>query len=213
MYDLFYFKSPRNHLLVGIVVALWPDIFPRANTKLAETPLVETIVWCVFNTGPDTYSVEMKVGETKENFEKETGFRANAFKADSLVKKFLEMAKETTEDEKLLNEITKSLLLIGRCKGYLWVNNNIFMRLLKIVGEEKNQTFLSWVFSTLGIVSRVYPVEGRENIKQIFESVLKMLSSRDIPVQLERSCVWALFHLGYHLQLQVWSIFSPALVT
>ena len=56
--------------MVGIVVALWPEIFPKADTKLAKTPLVETIVWCVFNTGPDTFSVEMKVGETQENFEK-----------------------------------------------------------------------------------------------------------------------------------------------
>ena len=29
IYDLFYFKSPRNHILIGIVIALWPQVFPR----------------------------------------------------------------------------------------------------------------------------------------------------------------------------------------
>ena len=34
IYDLFYFKSPRNHILVGIVVALWPEVFPRQETDI-----------------------------------------------------------------------------------------------------------------------------------------------------------------------------------
>ena len=40
---------------------------------------------CVFNTSPSVYSPEMMVNETKENFEKDYGYRANTHKAEELV--------------------------------------------------------------------------------------------------------------------------------
>ena len=204
VYDLFFFKSPRNHLLVGIVVALWPEVFPKVDSELASTPVVQTIVWCVFNTGPETFSVDMKIGENRDNFESETGFRANSYQAETLVKNFIALAKQSMLEGGRLQEITKSLLLIGRCKGHRWVHNNIISRLMKSLSVEGDQTFLAWVISTLGLLSRVYPADGRENIREIFQSVAAMLSNREIEPELEKSCVLALFHLGYHLQLQVW---------
>ena len=210
VYDLFFFKSPRNHLLVGIVVALWPQIFPKVSTDLAGTPLVETLVWCIFNTGPETFTAEMKVGETQENFERETGFKANSVKAESLVLKMIQLANENLVEDETLEEITKSLLVIGRCKGYRWVHNNIFTRLLKSlsqgVGTGGKEEFMTWVLSTIGLLSRIYPAEGRSSIKPIFESIESMLKNNELTSEMEAACVYALFQLGYHLQVQVCTV-------
>ena len=208
MYDLFFFKSPRNHLLVGIVVALWPQVFPRANTDLGRSPLVETLVWCVYNTGPETFTAEMKVEETQQNFERETGFKANSVKADSLVIKMIQLANENlVDDDDTLEEITKSLLVIGRCKGYRWVHNNIFARLLKSLSEGQGaggkQKFMTWVFSTIGLLSRIFPAEGRTTIKPIFEDLETILRKTELTPEMEKAYVSALIQLGHHLQLQV----------
>ena len=207
VYDLFFFKSPRNHLLVGIVVALWPQIFPKVNTDLAGSPLVETLVWCIFNTGPETFSAEMKIGETQENFERETGFKANSVKAESLVVKMIQVANDNLVEDETLEEIAKSFLVIGRCKGYRWVHNNIISRLLKSLGEGPGtcgkEGFMAWVISTLGLLSRIYPAEGRNSIKSIFESIESMLVKNELTPETENAYVYALFQLGHHLQMQV----------
>ena len=77
-------------------------------------------------------------------------------------------------------DLTRALLLLGRCKDYRWVNNNIFTRLLKRLADiwtksEGDQSFMCWVISTLGLLSRVYPAEGREQLKSIMESVTSIL--------------------------------------
>ena len=206
VYDLFFFKSPRNHLLVGIVVALWPQIFPKVNTDLAGSPLMETLVWCIFNTGPETFSPEMKVGVTQDNFEKETGFKANSVKAESLVIKMITLANDNLVEAETLEEITKSLLVIGRCKGYRWVHNNIFTRLMKSLGEGGRQDFMNWVISTIGLLSRIFPAEGRSSIKTIYENIETMLRTVDLTPDMEKTYVSALLQLGHHLQLQVCSL-------
>ena len=94
LFDLFYFKSPRNHLLLGIVMALWPDALPLASDPLAKTPLMETLVWCVFNTGPAQKAPEMKVQEVKDDFARNYGYKQNLWKADDLVKKYIAVAAE-----------------------------------------------------------------------------------------------------------------------
>ena len=203
VYDLFFFKSPRNHLLVGIVVALWPQIFPKVHTELAGSPLVETLVWCVFNTGPETFTAEMKVGETQQNFERETGFKANSVKAESLVIKMINLAHDNLVEAERLEEITKSLLVIGRCKGYRWAHNNIFTRLMKSLGEGGKQEFMTWVISTMGTLSRIYPAEGRSSIQSIFENLQTLLTTAELTPEIETAYVSALFQLGHHLQLQV----------
>merc|ERR1719154_1030777 len=105
IYDLFYFKSPRNHILIGIVIALWPQVFPNQGEPLSQTPMMETIVWCVFNTGPEVYSPEMMVNETKEIMEKDYNYRPSSHKAEELVIRFVKLAEDNGGDTPLLEEI------------------------------------------------------------------------------------------------------------
>lgn len=210
IYDLFYFKSPRNHVLVGIVIALFPEVFVDNGTSLSKTPIIDTIVWCIFNTSPEKFAPEMKVDETKYNFEKDYGFKSHSIKAEELVIKFIKLAEENVGNQDLLDEISASLLLLGRCKEFRWVNNNIFSRLMKSLSGlfnsgsiSSNQTFLSWVISSLGLLSRIFPAEGRDNIKEIYVSVEALLKGHSLNAEAENACVISLLQLGYHLQTQV----------
>jgi len=210
IFDLFYFKSPRNHILIGIVIALWPEIFPHGHSSLSTTPLAETIAWCIFNTGPAQKSPEMLVQETKDNFVREYGYKANAVKADTLVKKFIKLAEEKSHNKELLEEVAMCLLLIGRSKEFRWVNNNISARLLKSLAsvwggaDTGDQAVLRWVITTLGLLSRVYPAEGREQVKTLYTSVEALLGKgAGLQPETELACINALLHLGYHLQSQV----------
>ena len=110
LFDLFYFKSPRNHLLLGIVMALWPDSLPAASDPLASTPLMETLVWCVFNTGPAQKAPEMKVREVQDDFVRNYGYKQNLWKADDLVKRFIAVA-ESGPSEAELKEVTAQVIL------------------------------------------------------------------------------------------------------
>lgn len=206
VYDLFYFKSPRNHILVGIVVALWPEVFPHSSSPSAGNPLVESLVWAVFNTGPGQKSPEMKCQQTQDNFVKEYGYKQHSTKAEELIVKFIGVAK-TTKDSTVLDDLTRCLLLIGKCKDYRWVNNNISNRLLKCLADVwsqgGDQTMLRWVLCTLGLLSRVYPAEGRDQLKQLFDPIILMLGGGELLPETEIVCVRALLHLGYHLQSQV----------
>ena len=155
---------------------MWPDVFCDSSDSLSTTPMMESIVWCLFNTSPDTFSPEMLVDETKRNFEKDYGHKANMVKAEELVIKFIKVAEENVRDEEMLEEVTKSLLLLGRVKEFRWVNNNVYGRLMKKLGEvwtssqANDQSFLSWVIRTLGILSRVFTAEGRDILLNIYNS-------------------------------------------
>jgi len=210
IFDLFYFKSARNHVIVGIVIALWPEIFPHGKSPLSLTPMAETIAWCIFNTGPAQKSPEMLIQETKDNFVREYGFKPNAVKADGLVIKFIKLAEERSNNKELLEEVAMCLLLIGRSKEFRWVNNNISARLLKSLAsvwggaDSGDQTVLRWVITTLGLLSRVYPAEGREQVKTLYTSVEQLLKKgSSLQPETELACINALLHLGYHLQYQV----------
>merc|ERR1712098_243217 len=190
IYDLFYFKSPRNHVLVGIVIALFPEVFVDNGTSLSKTPIIDTIVRYIFK--------------------KDYGFKSHSIKAEELVVKFIKLAEENVGNQDLLDEISASLLLLGRCKEFRWVNNNIFSRLMKSLSGlfnsgsiSSNQTFLSWVISSLGLLSRIFPAEGRDNIKEIYVSVEALLKGHSLNAKAENACVISLLQLGYHLQTQV----------
>ena len=116
------------------------------------------------------------------------------------------LANDDLVGAETLEEITKSLLVIGRCKGYRWVHNNIFARLMKSLGEGGRQEFMNWVISTIGLLSRIFPAEGRSSIKTIFENIETMLKTGDLTPEMEKTYVSALFQLGHHLQLQVCSV-------
>ena len=138
---------------------------------------METIVWSIFNTGPEKFSPEMRVVETISNFANDYGHKKNMVKAEELVIKFIKTAEENIDNQELLDEISKCLLLLGRCKEYRWVHNNVFSRLMKRLGDiwerssrTGDQQFLAWVIRTLGTLSRVFPAEGRDILVNIYNS-------------------------------------------
>ena len=101
-------------------------------------------------------------------------------KAEDLVLRFIREAEARVGRAEGAEDLTRALLLLGRCKDYRWVNNNIFTRLLKRLADiwtqsDGDQSFMCWVISTLGLLSRVYPAEGREQLKSIMESVSSIL--------------------------------------
>ena len=150
----------------------------------------------------------MKVQETKDYYVRDYDYKPNAVTADNLVTKFIKIAEDRSNEKELLEEVAMCLLLIGRNKEFRWVNNNISARLLKslanVWGSTGDQTVLRWVILTLGLLSRVYPAEGREQIKTLYTSVEQMLSKgSSLQPETEHACITALLHLGYHLQSQV----------
>jgi len=206
LYDLFFFKSPRNHLLVGCMVALWPEAFPHSGQAEAAEPLVQSLVWAVLNTGP-TISSEMLVQTTRDNFIREYGYKQHGVKAEDLVVQFIARAKDSKCGNKEREALTKGLLLLGRLKEYQWANNNICSRLLQCLAEVwqggGNDALLCWVLPTIGLVSRLYPVESRQQLLQFLDPVHTMLRSETRKQEVEAACVRAMVYLGYHLQLQV----------
>ena len=208
LYDLFYFKSPRNHLLVSTVTTLWPLALPLATSALAQAPLVKVIVWCVFNTGPAQRAPEMRVREVQEDFIKMYGYKQNQTTAEDLVRELLVLAEEARGEEARLKELSRCLLLLGRCKDFVWVNNNIVMRLFKVLessmaGGSQAPGLLCWGLSTLGLLARVYPAEGRTNLTNLFTQMTELVNQSSPSPAMERSAVRAIVHIGYHLQAQV----------
>ena len=74
------------------------------------------------------------------------------------------------------------------------------------VGTGGKEEFMTWVLSTIGLLSRIYPAEGRSSIKPIFESIESMLKNNELTSEMEAACVYALFQLGHHLQVQVCTV-------
>ena len=99
-------------------------------------------------------------------------------------------------------------------RDHSWTHNNVVRRLLELlkkymaIPEEgtTNSKMLAWVIDTVGLVSRVYPVEpARRNLKDIFSSFAQMLQSGGeiMTPELENACLRALIHTGHHLPVQV----------
>jgi len=179
------------------------------SKKVACTPLVATLVWCVYNTGPAQRAPEMKVQECKDDFIRIYGYKPNQTKADDLVKRFIQEA-EARPGEEALEELCQCLLLIGRCKEHVWVNNNIVMRLFKSLESghragDTSQGHMRWVFASLGLLARVYPAEGRASLTSMFDQMTGLLTAAgaSIPQPTELACIRALTHIGYHLQAQI----------
>ena len=66
---------------------------------------------------------------------------------------------------------------------------------------------LTWVVDCIGNVSRVYPAEGRERLREIFEPIKNILTEDKetnlLTADLEESCLRALIWTGHHLQVIV----------
>jgi len=213
--DLLYFKSPRTHLLIGLTIDLWPNIICPSHHPLAQSPFHETVVWLLLNTGPLQRSPEMRVQECRDRLINRYEFSPySGMKAEDLVKKYVQLAEKNPKNSRVLADLTQCLLLIGRSQDYRWVNNNIVSRLLTSLGRvwkdtSGDQTLLRWVIETIGLISRVYTAEGRENLTQLFDPIVTILKKKDsLTKETEVSCVKALVYLGYHLQYQVAEFFT-----
>jgi len=204
--DLCFFKSPRVHLIIGVIIDLWPELFEKTGPEFA--PEEEALLWTVFHTNDLKHSPEMRVMETRIEIQKRYGYNPFEFEAKNLVIKYLNLA-ETCDDSETLESIKYSLFMLGRGNDYRWVNNNVVSRLLKLLEkvwspDKDDQSKLRWVMECIGMVSRLYPVEGRQQLTDLFDSVKGLLAVENKldPSTIE-SCVSALLHLGYHLQAQV----------
>ena len=85
---------------------------------------------------------------------------------------------------------------------------NLLQKYMAIPEEgTTNSKMLAWVIDTVGLVSRVYPVEpARRNLKDIFSSFAHMLQSGGGEImtpELENACLRAVIHTGHHLPVQV----------
>ena len=151
-----------------------------------------------------------RLQETRDNYAREYGLHAQANTAEILVKKLLEGAEEDLRvgEPGRLREYSHCILLLARCKEFRWANNNIINRLTNklmdaVKTPEQGMARLCWVLSTIGLVSRVYTQEGRENLKGLYQAIEDLMRSGKLEPKTELVCVNTFLHLGYHLQQQV----------
>jgi len=202
LYDLFYFNSPRNHLVVGVIMDLWPDIFDCEKSSL--TPQQEIVLWALFNTGDVKSTADMKVLETRSLMTDRNGFVPADFEPKRMIDKYLVQIHNNRHQD-FLSEVRCALLLLGKCNDYQWTHNHITNRLYKLVGQFiGDQELLRWVLETIGLLSRVYTQEGRKKLESMFNGVKDLLDNEDdLEESTVESIVLALIHLGHHLQFQV----------
>ena len=62
LFDVMFFRSPRSHVMINVFFDTWPEIIfwtGQGNSNI--DPLLETIIWMIYNTGPSTSLADMKV--------------------------------------------------------------------------------------------------------------------------------------------------------
>ena len=62
LFDVMFFRSPRSHVMINVFFDAWPEIIfwtGQGNSNI--DPLLETIIWMIYNTGPSTSLADMKV--------------------------------------------------------------------------------------------------------------------------------------------------------
>ena len=62
LFDVMFFRSPRSHVMINVFFDTWPEIMfwtGQGNSNI--DPLLETIIWMIYNTGPSTSLADMKV--------------------------------------------------------------------------------------------------------------------------------------------------------
>ena len=64
---------------------------------------------------------------------------------------------------------------------------------------------LTWVIDCIGNISRVYPADGREHLRGIFDPIKSILTNKAqstiLDGKLEDACLKALVWTGHHLQV------------
>lgn len=220
LYDVFYHKGNRNFVMLTVFFDVWPEIMFWTGTSSTQlNPLLETVIWAIYNTGPPNSLAELKVFETRHKLEKTCCLpQPKGVSADSLVKYFIDATEKNFENEEWTDSTKLSLLLLARVKDFQWTHNNVIRRLLEVFGKymrpeetaanpRRCEAVLAWVVDTVGLVSRVYPVEpARTSLKDIFASFAKLLQSGGGDMMtpgLEDACLRALINTGHHLPVQV----------
>ena len=62
LFDIMFFRNPRSHVMINVFFDTWPEIlFWTGDAKTVIDPLLETLIWMVYNTGPATSLADMKV--------------------------------------------------------------------------------------------------------------------------------------------------------
>ena len=61
MFDTLSVKSNRSHVVVSVFLDAWPHLFYRLRADGQLDALAETLIWLIFNAGPEKNKNELKV--------------------------------------------------------------------------------------------------------------------------------------------------------
>ena len=212
LFDMLFFKNSRNHIFVCVLMEVWPEILcwpyhaPIPHQGTVIEPIVETVVWMINNTGPANCLRDLMVFEARNLLLQRCNVKFPKLDGKELVRKMLHQVRNSPSAEALKASTTMGLMLLGKWMDWRWTNNNISYQLLEMLGacfKAGDTQLLPWVIETLGFVSRVYPVDGREHLSSLFDQIKVVMTSDMITEPLERICCLALVRVGHHLQLQV----------
>jgi len=142
--------------------------------------------------------------------------KPNGVSGVDLVKHFIETTEKKFSNQDWTEATKLSLLLLAKVQEFQWAHNNIVRRLLEIfakymsgsssANQEQSSAMLAWVVDTVGLISRVYPVDpAREKLTEVFDAFAKLLSSGHSSImtrKLEEACLRALVYTGHNLPVQ-----------
>ena len=215
LFDMLFFKNSRNHIFVSVLIEVWPDLLswphyahPPQPADVID-PIVETVVWMINNTGPANCLRDLMVFEARNLLVRCCNVKFPKLDGKDFVRKLIHQVSVSPKDDVFKASTTMGLMLLGKWMDWRWTNNNISFQLLQMLGKcfkAGDIQLLPWVIETLGFVSRVYPVDGREHLSSLFDQIKVVITSTSSPFfteHLERICCLALIRVGHHLQLQV----------
>ena len=212
LFDMLFFKNSRNHIFICVLIEVWPEILvwphyaQHPHPQCVVDPIVETVVWMINNTGPANCLRDLMVYEARNWLRERCNVHFPKVDGKDLVKKLLHQVQIAPKDNVLKASTTMGLMLLGKWMDWRWTNNHISFQLLDMLGKSfaaGDTQLLPWVIETIGFVSRVYPVEGREHLSQLLDQIKSVINSDMITEPLERICCLALVRVGHHLQFQV----------
>ncbi len=129
LYDMFFFKSPRCHIAVCIFLDVWPEILMWQGYRTQEAfelrlidPVLDSVLWCVYNTGPPSSTRDLQVGEAKERVNRECNVRFPQVSAVEFCNNLLNNVESRPGDQGLLEGTTRAMLLMCRWQTYRLVN-------------------------------------------------------------------------------------------
>ncbi|XP_059084262.1 uncharacterized protein LOC131881425 [Tigriopus californicus] len=212
IYDALFFKSVRNHVFMLTAIEVWPEVLKwtgLAQNEIILDPILEAMVWMIYNTGLGGSEITLKVFEARNALRNVCRLPNPECSATDMIKKFLRIGLQSKDKPHLLDSLNRAILLVSRSQDYQWNHNNLIRPLLELVGkscqedDDESQTVLCWAIEAIGLTSRCYPAEARKHLEHIFEALAKLLDSHKLNARGEGICLLALLRVGHHLQLQV----------